>query len=115
LKKLCGVTDQSSAGWSKSFNVERNLFNLTYQATEQVINYQEQYKYDSQSSDQNANISTLNYGGLSIWHQLMNRPDFVKAYMALNQVKTIMDNTDVYGRYFAFNAFNVAFDSIEKV
>jgi|TARA_B110000285_G_C15004961_1_gene553361 predicted oxidoreductase len=55
----------------------------------------------------------LNYGGLSIWHQLKNRPDFVKAYMALNQVKTIMDNTDVYGRYFTYNAFEIAFKTKE--
>lgn len=35
--------------------------------------------------------------------------------MALNQVRVIIANTDVYNRYFAFNAWNLAFDSQDKV
>ena len=33
--------------------------------------------------------------------------------MALNQVKTVMENTDVYGRYFAYNVFEVAFKTLD--
>lgn len=40
LKSLCGAQQQSSSGWTYDFDVERQFFNLTYQPTESVVNYQ---------------------------------------------------------------------------
>lgn len=49
----------------------------------------------------------LNIGGLSLWYQMTNKPDFWLAFKALAQIRNQMVN-ELMGRYFAFQAYYYA-------
>lgn len=63
----------------------------------------------------NEQISTFNMGALSVWHQLENKPDFVKAFKAISQLKKLYLKSDPYGRYFAHNIYLLAYNNMEEM
>jgi hypothetical protein len=100
------------------FNVKRSFENIEYKPTQSVVNYNEKYEFEflpGTDQDLNTTVKTFNYGGLSVWHQMNNRPDFVNAFKALNQLRLLIDGIEMYGRYFSYNIFNFAYNDIEKV
>ena len=48
-------------------------------------------------------------GALSVLYQMENKPDFWLAWKALCQINTIMFNSAIVNRYYAWNAFNYVF------
>ena len=89
------------------FDVERTFQNLTYEPTESIVDYLTnfEYKNDKLELTGSKNMSTFNFGGLSVWSQLNSQPDFLKAFRALYQVKNQLTSTNIYDRYFAYNLF----------
>jgi len=57
----------------------------------------------------------MNFGGLSTWHQLQTRPYFLKAFKAINEMKSLFIKSDPYYRYFTHNIFNLAFDDLSML
>jgi len=54
------------------FDVERTFQNLTYEPTESIVDYLTnfEYKNDKLELTGSKNMSTFNFGGLSVWSQL---------------------------------------------
>mmetsp|Transcript_15641 Transcript_15641/g.23979 ORF Transcript_15641/g.23979 Transcript_15641/m.23979 type:complete len:220 (+) Transcript_15641:446-1105(+) len=57
----------------------------------------------------------VNFGALSLWQQVKNRPDFVNSFKALAQVITLMGQVNIYERYFAFNIFSNSFGDKDQM
>jgi hypothetical protein len=55
-------------------------------------------------------MTSVNFGALSAWHQINNRPEFLNGYRAMVEMKQQYQKTDSYNRMLALNAFNVAFN-----
>ena len=62
-------------------------------------------------------VEVPNFGALSLWTKLVgdNRADYIKAFYALSQVKTLMTDTDIIQRYFIYNMYHWGYNSQEKV
>ena len=64
------------------------MTNLDYAHIRSVVDYNERYTFDPRDADQLLeNITVYNHGALSTWHQLNHRPDFVKAFKAVTELK----------------------------
>jgi len=57
----------------------------------------------------------MNYGALTVWNQLNRRPHFVKAFKSISQLKTLLTETLIYERYFAYNIYENAYKDQAKV
>ena len=57
-------------------------------------------------------MTTFNHAGLSVWQQLMGRPDFLNAFKAVTQMKKLFIKSDPYLRYFARNIYYLAYNDI---
>jgi hypothetical protein len=60
-------------------------------------------------------ITVYNHGALSTWHQLNHRPDFVKAFKAITELKKRFRKSDIFGRYFALNAYELTFHDLDQL
>jgi len=88
--------------------ISRYFNDALWSPTVSVVEYYEKYSTDQ---DVDGDYNTFNLGGLSIVHQMNNKPDFWLAWKALTQVNTIMFNSDIVNRYYAWNVYNyVMFD-----
>mmetsp|Transcript_39184 Transcript_39184/g.28327 ORF Transcript_39184/g.28327 Transcript_39184/m.28327 type:complete len:126 (+) Transcript_39184:480-857(+) len=54
-------------------------------------------------------------GALSVLYQMENKPDFWLAWKALCQINTIMFNSSIVNRYYAWNAYNYVFYDYDAV
>jgi len=61
------------------------------------------------------NVTVYNHGALSTWHQLNHRPDFVKAFKAVTELKNRLRKADMFGRYFALNAYELYFNDFNQL
>lgn len=95
-----------------NLNVKRQFSNVDYQHTESVINYSNDYSFEGINADQmkTTMMTSVNFGAISAWHQINNRPEFLNAYRAMVEMKQLYQKTDSYNRLLALNAFNVAFN-----
>jgi len=106
-----GLSD-NPAGENKTFHfeVQRDMTNLDYAHIRSVVDYNERYAFDLKNEeDLNENVTVYNHGALSTWHQLNHRPDFVKAFKAVTELKKRLRQSDIFGRYLALNAFKLSF------
>ena len=70
------------------FNIDRNLTNLDYAHIRSVVDYNERHDFHPANiSELNDIVTVYNHGALSTWHQLNHRPDFVKAFKAITELK----------------------------
>jgi hypothetical protein len=57
-------------------------------------------------------IITYNHAGLSVWQQLKQRPRFLNAFKAMNEMK---NRFDPYYRYFTYNIYLMAYNNINNL
>lgn len=108
-KQLMG---QNAAEVLVNLNVNREFANVDYQHTESIIDYTHDYTFSGINADQmkTTMMTSLNFGALSAWHQINNRPEFLNGYRAMVEMKQQYQKTDSYNRLLALNALNVAFN-----
>ena len=98
------------------FEVSRDLTDLDYAHIRSVVDYTERYKFISKNeSHLNELVTVYNHGALSTWHQLNHRPDFVKAFKAITELKNRLRKSDIFGRYLALNAFKLNFNDYTQL
>lgn len=70
------------------FQVQRDMTDLDYAHIRSVVDYKERYSFSLKNqSHLNEEVKVYNHGALSTWHQLNHRPDFVKAFKAVTELK----------------------------
>lgn len=94
-----------------NYHMERDFEDIEYVHIQSVVDYTEKYSFmiEGDSSMMTDKINTFNLGALSTWYQLEHRPDFLKAFKALTQLKKLYLRCDPYGRYFAHNIWLMAY------
>lgn len=60
-------------------------------------------------------MKQVNMGAYSVWFQMSNKPQYWKAWQALNLANNLMLNSDMTNRVFAYNALEYFFNSFEDV
>jgi len=80
------------------------------------VDYKERYHFALKNqSHLNEQVKVYNHGALSTWHQLNHRPDFVKAFKAITELKSRFRKSDLFGRYLALNAFDLNFHDLAQL
>jgi hypothetical protein len=95
-------------------NIHRKFANVDYEHAESVVDYTENYTADGMP-DQGDKLKTFNHAGLSVWTQLNNRPDFLNAFKAFAELKSLYLSSDPYYRYFAKNIFYLAYNDLDML
>lgn len=91
--------------------MSRQFTNVDYVHTESILDYTQEYQYSGLDSTQmNKTMTSINFGAISAWHQINNRPEFLNGYRALVAMKKLYQQSDSYHRLFATNALYVAFN-----
>jgi len=85
--------------------------------TESVVDYNESYSFSGPDMKalNNSKIMTFNHAGLSVWHQLKTRPNFLNAFKGMNEMKNLWIKSDPYYRYFTKNIHLLAYSSLPNL
>jgi hypothetical protein len=70
VSKLCSASNVAYP-LEYTFDVSRQFTDIEYKPTQSVVNYKESFDFTMTSGtidDLDTKITTINYGGLSIWH-----------------------------------------------
>lgn len=95
--------------------VRRKFTNVDYVHTETIVQYNENYTYKFDETQMEKTMETFNGAGISTWHQLMHRPDFLNAFKSFSQLKNLYIKSDPYYRYFTRNIFQLAYNDLNQL
>jgi hypothetical protein len=73
------------------------------------------YEYSGLGSAETDIVDTVNFGALSAWSQMTNKPKYWLAWQALSQATFIINDSNVMERYYAYNALEFVFDDFDQV
>ena len=96
-------------------SMKHNFTNLAYAPTSSVVDYNLKYEYElvrpTMERLAEETVITPNWAVLSAWKQSLGhgRANFVKTFQALTQLVELLHEVDIYGRFFAFNAFHFGY------
>lgn len=80
------------------------------------MDYKERFTFTLKNeSHLDEEVTVYNHGALSAWHQLNHRPDFVKAFKAVTELKKRLRKADMFGRYLALNAYELNFNDYSQL
>jgi len=98
------------------FEVQREMTDLDYAHIRSVVDYKERFAFGLKNeSHLDEEVTVYNHGALSTWHQLNHRPDFVKAFKAITELKNRLRKSDMFGRYLALNAYELNFNDYSQL
>lgn len=101
------------------YSVDRVYNNATWYPQKSVVQYNESYNYtatNSESADANAEtMYTINMGAYDVWYQMVNKPQFFKAWQAIVQAYELILNSDFTYRLEAMNAYYYFFEDYALV
>ena len=58
---------------------------------------------------------TVNLGGYSVWHQMVNKPQYFKSWQALNQAFNTIYSSNFLDQFYGYNALNFFFNNQDAV
>jgi uncharacterized protein (DUF1330 family) len=95
-------------GYNLTMDIDRQFEHVAYKPTQSVVDYAEKYDYTQTDSSgvkiDEEEVDTVNYGALSVWHQIDNKPEFLCAYKAMVHLRyQLFNTTNIYERYFSRN------------
>ena len=59
-------------------------------------------------------MTAPNYGALSVWQQINDRPEFLRAFKGVNKLRNLYRASNPYERYFARNLHEFGYGLEQK-
>ena len=104
------------------YNVTRDYDNAFWYAQKSVVDYNASYTLTeitaSEKNEEDAaadTVSTINMAGYSVWHQMVNKPKYFKAWQAMTQAYELMLNSNYMERLYAYNSLEYFFNNFSDV
>jgi len=102
--------------------VTRTFENATWYPQKSVVSYFANYTMKEIPSEEtlaapanNATYDMINFGGLDVWYQMVNKPKFFKAWQAMTQVYEIMLQSNYINSIYGYNALEYFFKNEDDV
>ena len=113
---------QLSSTADYTYNVTRTFEKATWYPQKSVVSYYANYTMKEIPNEEtlmtpanNATYDMINFGGLDVWYQMVNKPKFFKAWQAMTQVYEFMLQSDYVNRIYAYNALQFFFKDEDQV